>query len=951
MSGEVASGAGTPVASVIPDFVGQIYHNTTDDTLFMAFALTSSDWRSISNEKMTEAMDANSFKIHDIGRLDLVALSAEPGDAATGMLAYSDGTSSTNGFGQNGAGVYVYGGASWTNLAVSTILAGTVTLAMMSNIATSRVLGRSTAGSGVPEQLDESTFKTMFSLTIGVDVQAYDADLTAWGALTPPTGDMVGTTDSQSLSNKTIIQPVLTLAQDTAPTPTDEGDIQWDTDDNRIAVGSGAATLLFSDDTVVKNRANHTGTQLMSTISDAGALATLATVGNAQIDALAVDTAELAANAVTLGKVQTIADDRILGNVSGGAAIPAELTAAQIRTLINVSDGATASTGALADLDTVGANEIDANAVTLAKLATIADDTMLGNITGGAAVPAALTATQIKTLLAIANTDVTGLGALALLNTVGSTEIDANAVGIAQLAGGTAGDLFQMDASGNPVLLGAGSLNQVLTSGGPGAANTWETAAGGGDVSKSGTPVNNQLAVWTADGVIEGDANLTWDAAELFLTGSMDLIHTAAGAAEHGLEIDVDAAGFGDIKAVDIAYTTGALAATEDEAAILVNIDESAATGGTVVGLEVLSTTGSAAIYGTLIGVGVNPLLHEVGTFGDMDSFLVNAVDKLTDALTTSTDVQMFVADNDTIEVGDAAKFNEIEFLLSIVASGAGITPTFEYSTGSGTWQTFTPTDGTNGMRNSGIVAWTLADTSSPAWAVGTSGDFLVRITRTRNSLATPPTEDLIQIAAAVEFGWTKDAVVTLQKIELGGVTGASDTTFTRVSAGVAAIEGETIITTGGGMAIASDVNTGTSAALAVTPDSLAGSEFGIQYVQLWCSGITDDTATGDGAAYLHIPPALNGMNLVYVHADVVTAGTTGTTDVQVHNVDNVLDMLSTKLTIDSAETGSDTAAAAAVINTSNDHVNTNDVVRIDIDAVSTTAAKGLLVTLGFQLP
>ena len=50
-------------------------------------------------------------------------------------------------------------------------------------------------------------------------------------------------------------------------------------------------------------------------------------------------------------------------------------------------------------------------------------------------------------------------------------------------------------------------------------------------------------------------------------------------------------------------------------------------------------------------------------------------------------------------------------------------------------------------------------------------------------------------------------------------------------------------------------------------------------------------------------------------------------------------------------ETGSDTAATAAVINASNDHVNTNDVIRVDLDAVQTTAAKGLIVTLGFQLP
>jgi hypothetical protein len=36
-------------------------------------------------------------------------------------------------------------------------------------------------------------------------------------------------------------------------------------------------------------------------------------------------------------------------------------------------------------------------------------------------------------------------------------------------------------------------------------------AAGTGNVTKVGTPVNNQLGVWTGDGTIEGDADLTWD--------------------------------------------------------------------------------------------------------------------------------------------------------------------------------------------------------------------------------------------------------------------------------------------------------------------------------------------------------------------------------------------------------------------------------------------------------
>lgn len=152
-------------------------------------------------------------------------------------------------------------------------------------------------------------------------------------------------------------------------------------------------------------------------------------------------------------------------------------------------------------------------------------------------------------------------------------------------------------------------------------------------------------------------------------------------------------------------------------------------------------------------------------------------------------------------------------------------------------------------------------------------------------------------------------------------------------------------------IATAAETTTGTDAGRAVSPDALAGSDYGIRYIAILCFDYGTDTATGDGKGYIHIPSGLDGMNLVYAHAEVFTAGTTGTTDIQIHNVDNALDMLSTKLTIDSAETGSDTAATPAVINTSNDHVNTNDVIRIDVDAVSTTAAKGLLVTLGFQTP
>jgi len=121
--------------------------------------------------------------------------------------------------------------------------------------------------------------------------------------------------------------------------------------------------------------------------------------------------------------------------------------------------------------------------------------------------------------------------------------------------------------------------------------------------------------------------------------------------------------------------------------------------------------------------------------------------------------------------------------------------------------------------------------------------------------------------------------------------------------------------------------------------------------VQVVAFDFTTDTATGDGAFYFHIDSTLAGMDLIDVHAEVITAGTTGTLDVQIANVTGAADMLSTKLTVDSAETGSDTAAAAAVIDTDNDDVAENDLIRVDVDAVHTTPAKGLIVTMGFKTP
>lgn len=121
-------------------------------------------------------------------------------------------------------------------------------------------------------------------------------------------------------------------------------------------------------------------------------------------------------------------------------------------------------------------------------------------------------------------------------------------------------------------------------------------------------------------------------------------------------------------------------------------------------------------------------------------------------------------------------------------------------------------------------------------------------------------------------------------------------------------------------------------------------------YVQMTLVNYTEDIFAGDGRGYLVIPPNLDGMNLIFAHARVITAGTTGTTDIQVHNETDAVDMLSTKVTIDSGEVGSETATPYA-IDTTKDDVVQYDLIRVDVDAVSTISPKGLIVTLGFSKP
>ncbi|HUT15071.1 MAG TPA: hypothetical protein VMY98_02365, partial [Anaerolineae bacterium] len=73
----------------------------------------------------------------------------------------------------------------------------------------------------------------------------------------------------------------------------------------------------------------------------------------------------------------------------------------------------------------------------------------------------------------------------------------------------TIGDLLYASAAGVLSALGAGTATHVLTSNGAGVAPSWQAAAGGG-VDTAGTPVDDQIAVFTDVDTIEGSADFTF---------------------------------------------------------------------------------------------------------------------------------------------------------------------------------------------------------------------------------------------------------------------------------------------------------------------------------------------------------------------------------------------------------------------------------------------------------
>lgn len=145
-------------------------------------------------------------------------------------------------------------------------------------------------------------------------------------------------------------------------------------------------------------------------------------------------------------------------------------------------------------------------------------------------------------------------------------------------------------------------------------------------------------------------------------------------------------------------------------------------------------------------------------------------------------------------------------------------------------------------------------------------------------------------------------------------------------------------------LATSTEINTGTDSTRAIPVDQFVASARNVRYILYRIVEATTDTATGTTKGGDFEVPFTG--TITEVGAFVDTAGTTNLTTVDI-NKNGTTIMATNKVTIDSTEKSSRTAATAAALTVT--AITAGDLITFDIDAVQTTAAKGLTVRIGIR--
>jgi hypothetical protein len=356
------------------------------------------------------------------------------------------------------------------------------------------------------------------------------------------------------------------------------------------------------------------------------------------------------------------------------------------------------------------------------------------------------------------------------------------------------------------------------------AGDKGASGAGAGDVLVSGTPVDNQIAIWTTADTIEGVAALTFDGTALALTGNFTVSGTVDGrdVAADGTKLDgIEASA--DV--TDTANVTSAGALMDSEVASLSGIKTLTVPDSTTItafAATMLDDTTQGAVQTTLgLGTGNSPQFANINLGHASDTTLArvsagvvsiegnniltanligssvqaysSVLQNTTASFTSSDETKL-----DHITVTQAVDLDAMESRLAALDAVVILKGSWDASAGtfpgSGTAQAGESwivsvagtVDSTAFNINDRIIA--VADNASTS----TFAANWFKADYTDQVLTVAGRTGAVVIAQADVTGLTTADSPQFTGINLGH---ASDTTFTRVSAGVAAIEGNNILT------------------------------------------------------------------------------------------------------------------------------------------------------------
>jgi hypothetical protein len=625
----------------------------------------------------------------------------------------------------------------------------------------------------------------------------------------------------------------------------------------------------------------------------------------------------------SVGAVSNVAQDRVLGRVTAGSGDSEELTAAQVRTLINVEDGATADQdasevaftpagdvaasdvqAAIEELDSEKAasshTHVEADITDLDHsvdaVSNVAQDRIVGRVTAGSGDSEELTAAQVRTLINVedgATADQSG----AEIKAAYEAEDDTNAytdLEKTKLAGVEDGATADQDASD---IRGLGFFD--TTNDGSGSGLDADLLDG------------NEATAFAASSHTHTESDIT------DLDHAVDVVSNVA----QDRLVGRVSAGAGDSEEL-----------TASQARTLLNVEDGATADQT--GAEIKAAYEAEDDTNAYTDLEKTKLAGiEDGATADQDASEV-AFTPAGDI--AASDVQAAIEELDSEKAASShthteSDITDLDHSVDVVSNVAQDRIVGRVTAGSGDSEELTAAQ-----------VRTLINVEDGADVTDTAN------VTAAGALMDSELTDLAGVKAldtsTIQTQPSEGAFVDGDKTKLDGIE--SGATADQDASDIRSLGFFDTSNDGSGSGLDADLLDGNEATAFAT-----ASHSHSRSVQMAVTDPGTALTTGDGKGYFVVPPELNGYNLTDADAAVVGAqSSSGTVDVMIHNATDTVDMLSTGITIDANEDTSYTAATPPVVDTSNDDVATGDVLRFDVDSAG-TGSQGLVVMLVFEAP